>query len=69
MMKRLQWRVEQLARAAQRRQVTRLVIRWSEQLRGVRVEARDTGVVLSGRGLIHRWLVDPTLRFISGDAA
>jgi hypothetical protein len=36
----------------------------AEELSGVSVFKTATGVVLRGRKLFERWLLDPTLRFI-----
>ena len=69
MMSLLQRRMERLARAEQRRQIARLAARWTEQLRGARVEVMADKIVITGRGLVQRWLVDPALRFISGSPA
>lgn len=65
-MKQVQKRAEQLARAEQRRAIARIAAALHDQARGIAVEASGHGVVLRGRGLIRRWLVDPGLRFVAG---
>lgn len=69
MMRRLQARAEQLAQAERRRQAARIAARWKEQVRGLRIDHEGSTIAVSGRGLFHRWLVDPTLRFIGGGTA
>lgn len=65
-MEKLIERGEQLARDAQARQVKRV----AEQLRslfgGAAVDVEEARVIVSGRGIIKRWLIDPSLRFLTG---
>lgn len=63
MMKRLQERAQEVARRKQRLRVERLVAALEAKVSGVAVEATNSGVILSGRGLVRRWLSDPALRF------
>ena len=65
-MRQLHMRAEQLARAEQRRAIARIAGELGERLRGARVEESADAVALSGRGLARRWLVDPSLRFVTG---
>ena len=65
MMRGLMRRAEVLAVAEQQRQVRRLATRMKDMLGGGSVEATDTAVVATGRGLLKRWLSDPALRFLS----
>jgi hypothetical protein len=65
MMERLMRRVEMLAAAEQKRQAQRLAGRMKEMLGSGSIEVLDTQVVGSGRGLLRRWLIDPSLRFLS----
>lgn len=66
MMENLLARGEQIAAEAVARQVQRT----AQQLRAlfgssaVAVDAAE--VLVSGRGILKRWLVDPALRFLSG---
>lgn len=66
MMEGLIARGSQLALEAQARQVKRV----AEQLRtlfgSAAVSVEDARVLVSGRGIIKRWLIDPSLRFLSG---
>jgi len=65
MMEELMRRVEMLAAAEQKQQAQRLAGRMKEMLGSGSVEVLDTQVVGSGRGLLRRWLIDPSLRFLS----
>ncbi|MEO6433415.1 MAG: hypothetical protein ABIO29_05510 [Sphingomicrobium sp.] len=64
-----QWmrRVEAVAEARRRAVVKRLAIRLSQTLRGASVAVEEARVVVTGKGLVKRWLIDPELRFLSGD--
>jgi hypothetical protein len=59
-------RGEEIARERQRRAVQQV----AEQLKAIfgsaAVEADEARVLVSGRGMIKRWLIDPSLRFLSG---
>ena len=68
MMERLMSRGERLALEAQRRQVRRLADRLGGMVAGAAIDARETEVLVRGRGIIKRWLIDPRLRFLSGGA-
>jgi hypothetical protein len=65
MMDGLTRRAELLAAAEQRRQVRRLAARIAESFGVDAVEIGDAGVVIRGRGLLKRWLIDPGLRFLA----
>jgi len=65
MMEALTRRAEMLAAATQRRQVQRLAMQMKAMLGGGSVEVVDGQVIASGRGLLRRWLIDPSLRFLS----
>jgi hypothetical protein len=66
MMERLLKRGDEIARTAQRRGVARV----AESLRALfgsgAVEAEEARVLVSGRGLMRRWLTEPGLRFFAG---
>ena len=64
MMDRLMKRAEELARAAQQRKVASVAETLRAMLGAIVVQAEDAQVVVSGRGLMKRWLVDPSLRFL-----
>jgi hypothetical protein len=63
MMERLIARGEAIARAGQQRQIAAA----ASQLRGLfgaaAVDVEDSRIVVRGRRLIARWLIDPVLRF------
>lgn len=61
-------RGETLARAAQVRRIQGICDRLKEVVRGVAIGTDEARVIVSGRGLLKRWLSDPALRFLSRDA-
>lgn len=65
MMEGLIKRIETLAAAEQRGRVQRLAAQMKTMLGSGSVEVLDAQVVVSGRGLLRRWLIDPGLRFLS----
>jgi hypothetical protein len=67
MMGNLVRRGEELARAAQARRIGQVSARLKELLSGVSIETEEARVLVSGRGLLKRWLIDPQLRFLAGD--
>ena len=66
MMEKLTARGEQLARVAQKQRAQRV----AQQLRTIfgsaAVEVEEARVLVRGRGMIKRWLIDPSLRFLGG---
>ena len=66
MMERLAARGGQLARSAQEQRVQEV----AQQLRTIfgsaAVEVEEARVLVRGRGMIKRWLIDPSLRFLGG---
>ena len=66
MMERLAARGGQLARGAQEQRVQKV----AQQLRMIfgsaAVEVEEARVLVRGRGMIKRWLIDPSLRFLGG---
>jgi hypothetical protein len=59
-------RASRLAEQRARRRSTRLAERARDALpAGVKAEAQPEGVVLSGRGLRRRFLIDPALRWLT----
>jgi hypothetical protein len=66
MMAGLAKRGAEIARAGQQQRV-RVV---AEQLRSIlgsgAVEVEEARVLVRGRGMIKRWLIDPSLRFLAG---
>jgi hypothetical protein len=63
MMEKLLDRGEQIASTAQANRIEEIA-RAAEEIGGVSVLKTATGVVLRGRKLLERWLLDPALRFI-----
>ena len=66
MMAELMRRGEEIARVRQRETVSRVAGRLQALLGDAAVEIEDARVLVRGRGLIKRWLVDPALRFLAG---
>ena len=66
MMSNLLARGETLAREAQRRKLQDVARQLSAMLGGGAIQVEEARVLVSGRGLIKRWLIDPSLRFLSG---
>jgi len=66
MMEKLAAGGEQLARSAQEQRLQEV----AQQLRTIfgsaAVEVQEARVLVRGRGMIKRWLIDPSLRFLGG---
>jgi hypothetical protein len=67
MMEALLKRAEELARIRQRRAISHVADRLKALLSASLVEVEDIRVIVRGRGIVKRWLIDPALRFLSGD--
>lgn len=65
MMDRLMSRGEWLAREARRQQLQRIANGLRDLFASGTVEVEETRLLLRGRGMIKRWLIDPNLRFLS----
>jgi DNA-binding protein YbaB len=66
MMEKLIARGEQLASDAQAQQVQRVAQQLRALFGSTAVSVEEAQVLVSGRGIIKRWLIDPSLRFLSG---
>lgn len=66
MMERLLKRGDEVAREAQRRGVARVAERLRVRFGASAVQTDEARVLVSGRGLVRRWLIDPGLRFLAG---
>jgi hypothetical protein len=66
MMRNLVNRAQAIARAEQRRQVLRIAARTRELVSDASIEVEEARILVSGRGIVKRWLIDPSLRFLSG---
>lgn len=62
MIRRLQQRAEAAAGKRQRERIARIVAALEDEA-DVVAEPGSSGVLLSGRALVRRWLSDPALRF------
>jgi hypothetical protein len=59
-------RGEEIARAAQRRRVQQVAFYLRNVLGSASIEVEEARVLVRGRGIVKRWLIDPSLRFLSG---
>ena len=66
MMDKLIARGEQLAKEAQAQQLRRIAQQLRAMFGAAAVSVEEAQVLVSGRGIIKRWLIDPSLRFLSG---
>ncbi|HEX5257583.1 MAG TPA: hypothetical protein VFW35_02245 [Sphingomicrobium sp.] len=66
MMDRLISRGDELAAQAQAQQVQRVAQKLRALFGSAAVSVQEAQVLVSGRGIIKRWLIDPSLRFLSG---
>jgi hypothetical protein len=66
MMERLVARAEALARARQRAKVQVVADRLKSLLGEAVVEVEEARVLVRGRGIVRRWLIDPSLRLLAG---
>ena len=66
MMQALLKRGEELARQGQQAKVQQV----AQQLKSIfgagAIEVQEAQVLVLGRGIIKRWLIDPSLRFLTG---
>lgn len=66
MMEKLIARGEEIARQAQERRVQQAAGRLRSLFGSASVDAADASLIVTGRGLIKRWLIDPDVRFLGG---
>jgi len=59
-------RAEELALARQRAKVQAVAEKLKALLGDAAVEVDEALVLVRGRGIIKRWLIDPSLRFLAG---
>jgi hypothetical protein len=64
MMRNLAGRGEELARGAQRRKVAEIARRLASMFGSGAIEVEEARVLVRGKGLARRWLIDPRLRFL-----
>jgi hypothetical protein len=55
-----------IARAAQRRRVRMIADQLAAILGSAAIEVEEARVLVRGKGMIKRWLIDPSLRFLAG---
>lgn len=66
MMEKLLSRGEQIAGDAEVRQVRRVARSLRALFGGAAVSVEEAQVLVRGRGILKRWLFDPSLRFLAG---
>lgn len=66
MMQALLRRGEALARERQQRRLREIRDELAVLIKGASIEVEEARVLVRGRGIIKRWLIDPSLRFLSG---
>lgn len=66
MMTRVAKRAEEIARRRQRDKARQVARHVQALLAGASVEIEEARVIVSGRGIVKRWLIDPSLRFLAG---
>jgi len=59
-------RGEALARECRRQRVQALAQQLREIVGSAAVEVEEARVLVRGRGMVKRWLIDPSLRFLRG---
>lgn len=67
MMENLLRRGNELAVRGQQKKLSDVAQQLRNIFTGTAVRVEDAQVLVSGRGIIKRWLLDPTLRFLVGD--
>lgn len=66
-MKGLLKRGEAIASEARRRRVRDVAEQFGRLLRSASIEVEEARMLVRGRGIIKRWLIDPSLRFLTGE--
>jgi hypothetical protein len=59
-------RSEEIARSAQQRRIREVAAYLGVVLGSASIEVEEARVLVRGRGIVKRWLIDPSLRFLSG---
>jgi cyanophycinase-like exopeptidase len=63
--RKLQQRIERIARAEERRRLARMAERLRDQFSGLSVSEETSAILVRGRGILRRRLGDPALRFVA----
>lgn len=59
-------RAEDLVRARQSEKLQGIAAQLRALLDSAAIEVEEARVLVRGRGIIKRWLIDPSLRFLAG---
>jgi len=66
MMAELMKRGETAARARQRERLRQIAEQLKSLLGNAAIEVEEARLLVRGRGIVKRWLIDPSLRFLAG---
>jgi uncharacterized protein (DUF3084 family) len=66
MIERMIARAEQLAQDAQQRKLQQVATQLRAIFGSAAIEVEEARVLVRGRGIVKRWLIDPSLRFLAG---
>jgi hypothetical protein len=66
MLENLLTRGEAIGRDAQQRKIADVAQQLRDMFGAGAVQVDDEAVTVSGRGIVKRWLIDPSLRFLAG---
>jgi uncharacterized protein (DUF3084 family) len=66
MIERMIARAEQLAQDAQQRRLQQVATQLRAIFGSAAIEVEEARVLVRGRGIVKRWLIDPSLRFLAG---
>lgn len=66
MMENLLRRGEELAAEGEQRKLQQVAAQLRELFGAAAVQVDETDVLVRGKGMIKRWLLDPSLRFLTG---
>jgi hypothetical protein len=66
MMEALLRRGDDIARRAQQSKIQQVAEQLKSMFGDAAIEVREAQVLVAGRGIIKRWLIDPSLRFLAG---
>lgn len=66
MMAGLMKRADEIVRAGQQRRIRSVAAQLRNALVSASIEIEEARVLVRGRGIVKRWLIDPSLRFLAG---
>jgi phage tail tape-measure protein len=66
MMEQLLARGEAIAREAQKHKLAEVAQQLARMFGNGSIQVEEARVLVRGRGIVKRWLIDPSLRFLAG---